>query len=129
MIGRVSTVRVISFVSAETGHHFDEADVKLAENLASRAATAIENARLYEARSAIARTLQASLLPPTLPEVPGFELAAVYRSASEGTEVGGDFYDAVNTAEDQRYAVVGDASGRRAEARERAGRAGYPIRA
>src|SRR5918994_1693610 len=116
MLLRGRAVGVITFVSAETGHAFDDTDLEVAESLASRAATAIENARLYEGRSAIARTLQASLLPPALPEAPGFELAASYRSASEGTEVGGDFYDVFNTAEDQWYAVVGDVCGKGAEA-------------
>ena len=129
MIARDSVVGVITFVSAETGHAFDDGDLELAESLASRAATAIENARLYEARSAIARTLQASLLPPALPEVPGFELAALYRSASEGTEVGGDFYDVFNTAEDQWYAVVGDVCGKGAEAAAVTAMARYTIRA
>src|SRR5829696_5802671 len=129
MIVRGNAVGVITFVSAETGHAFDDWDLELAESLASRAATAIENARLYEARSAIARTLQASLLPPALPEVPGFELAAVYRSASEGTEVGGDFYDVFNTAEDQWYAVVGDVCGKGAEAAAVTAMARYTIRA
>ncbi len=129
MIVRGSAVGVITFVSAETGHAFDDWDLELAESLATRAATAIENARLYEARSAIARTLQASLLPPALPEVPGFELAAVYRSASEGTEVGGDFYDVFNTAEDQWYAVVGDVCGKGAAAAAVTAMARYTIRA
>jgi serine phosphatase RsbU (regulator of sigma subunit)/PAS domain-containing protein len=129
MLSRGSVVGVISFVSAETGYHFDERDLELAESLASRAATAIENSRLYAARSAIARSLQASLLPPTLPEVPGFELAAVYRSASEGTDVGGDFYDVFNTAEDQWYAVVGDVCGKGAEAAVVTAMARYTIRA
>ncbi len=129
MIARGSVVGVVSFVSAETGHRFDDADLALAESLASRAATAVENARLYAARSAIARSLQASLLPPTLPDVPGFELAAVYHSASEGTEVGGDFYDVFNTAEDQWYAVVGDVCGKGAEAAAVTAMARYTIRA
>jgi serine phosphatase RsbU (regulator of sigma subunit)/PAS domain-containing protein len=120
---------VITFVSAETGHRFDGADLSLAESLASRAAMAVENSRLYAARSTIARTLQASLLPPVLPEVPGFELAAVYRSASEGTEVGGDFYDVFNTAEDQWYAVIGDVCGKGAEAAAVTAMARYTIRA
>jgi len=120
---------VITFVSAETGHRFDDTDLALAESLASRAATAVENSRLYAARSAIARTLQASLLPPALPDVPGFELAAVYRSASEGTEVGGDFYDVFNTADDQWYAVVGDVCGKGAEAAAVTAMARYTIRA
>jgi PAS domain S-box-containing protein len=129
MIARGSVVGVITLVSAETGHRFDAADLALAESLASRAATAIENARLYAARSAIARTLQSSLLPPTLPDVPGFEVAAVYHSASEGTEVGGDFYDVFNTAEDQWYAIVGDVCGKGAEAAAVTAMARYTIRA
>src|SRR5829696_6613264 len=129
MLVRETVVGVITFVSAETGHAFDAGDLELAESLASRAATAIENSRLYEARSAIARSLQASLLPPTLPDVPGFELAALYRSASEGTEVGGDFYDVFNTAEEQWYAVVGDVCGKGAEAAAVTAMARYTIRA
>ena len=129
MIARDTVLGVVSFVSAETGHQFDAADLALAESLATRAATAVENARLYAARSAIARTLQSSLLPPALPDVPGFELAALYRSASEGTEVGGDFYDVFNTAEDQWYAVVGDVCGKGAEAAAVTAMARYTIRA
>ena len=56
--------------------HFDAADLELAESLASRAATAVENARLYARARRSRSTLQASLLPPALPDVPGFELAA-----------------------------------------------------
>ena len=71
---------VISFVSAESGRRFTDADLRLAEDLALRAATAVENARLYRARTKIAQTLQASLLPPLLPEVPGVEAGALYRA-------------------------------------------------
>ena len=72
----------------------DRSDLELAEQIASPAAVAIENSRLYSERSAIARTLQESLLPERLPEIPGYELAGTYQPAFEGTEVGGDFYDA-----------------------------------
>ncbi|HYG72159.1 MAG TPA: GAF domain-containing protein, partial [Actinomycetota bacterium] len=41
----------ISFVWAESGHRYDQEDLALAEDLARRAAVAIENARLYEAES------------------------------------------------------------------------------
>ncbi len=61
--------------------------------------------------------------------MPGFELAALYRSASEGSEVGGDFYDVFNTAEDQWYAVVGDVCGKGAEAATVTAMARYTIRA
>jgi serine phosphatase RsbU (regulator of sigma subunit) len=118
----------ISFVSAEAGRSFDAQDLALAEDLAMRAAVAIDNARLYESSRAIAQTLQASLLPPHLPEVPGAELAAVYRPAS-GIEVGGDFYDVFNTAEDQWFLVVGDVCGKGAEAAAITALARYTVRA
>src|SRR3954451_15188860 len=126
---RGSVMGIISFVSAVAGRRYTAADVKLAESLASRAATAIENARLYEARSAIARTLQASLLPPALPDVPGFELAASYRAAGEGFDVGGDFYDVFNTTDDLWYAVIGDVCGKGADAAAVTAMARYTIRA
>ncbi len=129
MVLRGTVFGVITFVSAEAGHAYTGADLELAESLASHAAAAIENSRLYRARSAIARTLQASLLPPALPEVRGFELAAAYRAAGEGFDVGGDFYDVFSTAEDQWYAVIGDVCGKGAEAAAVTAMARYTIRA
>ena len=41
----------------------------------------------------VARTLQNSLLPEAIPEIPGWEVAALYRPAGHESEVGGDFYD------------------------------------
>lgn len=84
----------MTLVGAESGRVLDRADLELAEQIASRAAVAIENSRLYSERSTIARTLQTSLLPERLPEIAGYELAGAYLPAFEGTEVGGDFYDA-----------------------------------
>jgi PAS domain S-box-containing protein len=120
---------VISFVSSESGRRFDDQDLLLAEDLALRAAAAVENARLYETAASIADTLQASLLPPVLPEIPAIELAAAYRPAGAGLEVGGDFYDVFSTAEDQWYAVVGDVCGKGAEAAAVTALARYTIRA
>jgi PAS domain S-box-containing protein len=120
---------VISFVSAESGRRFDETDLALVEDLALRAASAVENARLYETASSIAATLQSSLLPPVLPEIPAIEIAAAYRPAGLGLEVGGDFYDVFNTAEDQWYAVIGDVCGKGAEAAAVTALARYTIRA
>jgi PAS domain S-box-containing protein len=120
---------VISFISAESGRRFDEHDLALAEDLALRAAAAVENARLYETASSIAATLQSSLLPPVLPEIPTMEIAAAYRPAGFGLEVGGDFYDVFSTAEDQWYAVVGDVCGKGAEAAAVTALARYTIRA
>ena len=119
----------ISFVSAESGRTFNRGDLRLAEDLALRAATAVENARLYRARSAIAQTLQASLLPPMLPEVPGFEAGAFYEAAGDDHEVGGDFYDLFATSEDHWFAVIGDVCGKGAEAAAVTALVRYTIRA
>jgi PAS domain S-box-containing protein len=120
---------VMTFVSAEAGRSFGASDLELAESLALRAGAAVENARLYRARSAIAHTLQASLLPPALPDVPRLELAAAYRAAGEGFDVGGDFYDVFGTTEDQWYALVGDVCGKGSEAAAVTAMARYTIRA
>ena len=113
---RERVLGAITFVSAESGKTFNRGDLRLAEDLALRAATAVENARLYSARSAIAQTLQASLLPPMLPEVPGVDAGALYQAAGEDHEVGGDFYDLFATTEDHWFAVIGDVCGKGAEA-------------
>jgi PAS domain S-box-containing protein len=98
-----------------SGRIFDDADLALARELARRAATAVENARLYAERSAIANTLQRSLLPPELPDMPGFRLAGFYHAAGEQNDVGGDFYDAFEVRGGWMV-VVGDVAGRGAEA-------------
>ena len=68
-------------------------DVVLAETVAGRIAASIENRRLHEEQREIARTLQRSLLPERLPDVPGIDTAVRYWASGEVTEVGGDFYD------------------------------------
>ena len=108
-------IGVISFVNAESGRVFTEGDLELCEELGRRAGIAIENARLYTERSLIAHTLQRALLPPALPEIPGFSLSALYRPAGEENWVGGDFYDAF-AVRDGWVAVVGDVAGRGAQA-------------
>jgi hypothetical protein len=86
-------------VSAESNLIYDEDDLALAEDLAARAGWPVENARLYSERDYIATTLQQSLMPERLPDIPGVDLAARYRAAGEGDEVGGDFYDIFRTGE------------------------------
>ncbi len=96
---------------------------------ALRIGAAVDNTRLYRTRSAIAHTLQQSLLPPELPEIPGLETAALYRPAGEGNEVGGDFYDVFATGEGEWFAVMGDVCGKGAEAASVTALARYTIRA
>jgi PAS domain S-box-containing protein len=125
---RGRTLGAISLVSAESRRRFDDHDLTTVEDLGTRAATAVDNARLYRTRSAIAQTLQASLLPPELPEMPGVEVAARYQAAGEGFEVGGDFYDVFSVDERHWFAVVGDVCGKGAEAAAVTALARYTIR-
>jgi PAS domain S-box-containing protein len=111
--GRIGT---ISFVYGRSGRRYEQQDLAMARALAARASLHIENARLYTERSHIARTLQAGLLPAELPEIPGVEVAVRYRAAGDQNEVGGDFYDVYETGEGRWNAVVGDVSGKGAEA-------------
>jgi serine phosphatase RsbU (regulator of sigma subunit)/PAS domain-containing protein len=105
------TLGAMTFAFADSGRRYTERDMAFAQELAARAATAIENARLYTERSEVAQTLQASLLPEELPEVPGWRLAADYRPGQRGAEVGGDFYD-VYPVEDGHLVVLGDVTGK-----------------
>jgi serine phosphatase RsbU (regulator of sigma subunit) len=105
------TTGAITFVSAESLRVFDAADLAFAQEIARRAAVAVENARLYTERSAAADTLQRSLLPESLPRLAGFQLAASYRPGARGTDVGGDFYD-VFAVGGGFMVVLGDVTGK-----------------
>ena len=101
----------MTLVSAESVRMLDQLDLQLAEQIAARAAVAIENSRLYSERSSIARTLQQSLLPDELPEVPEYEIASLYLPAIQTSMVGGDFYDVWGVGESWMI-LVGDVTGK-----------------
>jgi serine phosphatase RsbU (regulator of sigma subunit) len=109
---RGGVMGAISLALAGDARRFGPDDHSLIEDVARRASTAIENAGLHGQMLYIARTLQSSLLPAGLPEIPGFELAARYRAAGEGIEVGGDFYDVFRRAEGEWAFVLGDVVGK-----------------
>jgi len=121
------TVGLLNLLT-EAGRTMDSADLQLADQLAVRAGTAIENARLFADRSRVARSLQASLLPPSLPSIPGLELGARYAPAGEGVEVGGDFYDAFAIDGGRWLLVVGDVKGKGVDAAAVTGLARHTIR-
>jgi len=87
-------------------------DAALAVELAGRVALAVDNARQYRQRSEIAHTLQQSLLPPALPQIPEIEWAAGYSAGGLGLTVGGDFYDAFQVAEGNWVVLIGDVTGK-----------------
>ncbi len=67
-------------------------------------------------RADLAATLQATFLPPSALDIPGFDIAGVYRPAGDGTEVGGDFYDVFPTGHGSHAVVLGDVAGKGAAA-------------
>ena len=97
--------------------------------LARQCAQAIDRARLYEEQSHVAHTLQKSLLPPNFPELRGFEIAARYRPAGHGIEVGGDFYDVFEAKDGTWAVVIGDVCGKGPEAAVLTALARYTVRA
>jgi PAS domain S-box-containing protein len=112
----------------EPGRCMGDADLQLAVQLTVQAAVAIENARLFADRTRVARALQASLLPPILPAIPGLQLGARYAPAGEGVEVGGDFYDAFAVEGGRWLLVVGDVRGKGVDAAAITGLARHTIR-
>jgi serine phosphatase RsbU (regulator of sigma subunit) len=124
--GRVQGAMAVSFRSLAPGAADDL--LALFEDVALRAALAMDTTRLYEERAHVARTLQRSLLPADLPDLPGMEVAARYLAAGEGNEVGGDFYDCFSTGGGDWALVIGDVCGKGAEAAAVTALARYTIR-
>ncbi|MER5864858.1 SpoIIE family protein phosphatase [Kitasatospora sp. NPDC002040] len=90
--------------------HFTAEERSVLTALGGLIAQALERARLYDAEFALARGLQQALLPHRLPDVPGLAVAARYLPGTRGMEIGGDWYDAISTA-DGVCLVIGDVEG------------------
>jgi PAS domain S-box-containing protein len=103
--------------------------VVVVRDVTARRRAEAERERLLAERDHVARTLQASLLPRELPEIPGVDLAARYLAAGEGNEVGGDFYDCFETGAGDWALVIGDVCGKGAEAAALTALARYTVRA
>lgn len=103
--GEPRAVRVALFDATERRHYEEEL------LLAKRQAEESEKRAVR-----LARTLQETLIPPVTPEIPGLEVAAAYRPAGSGDEVGGDFYDVFQIAEGDWVVVLGDVCGKGVEA-------------
>ncbi|HEX8099081.1 MAG TPA: GAF domain-containing protein [Actinomycetota bacterium] len=127
LFAKGSPVGVLGLSFAETRNlGADEMSFMLA--LARQCSQAIERARLYEDQTYMAQTLQKSLLPPSLPEIPGIEIASRYRAAGHGIEVGGDFYDVFEAKDGAWAVVIGDVCGKGPEAAVLTALARYTVR-
>jgi hypothetical protein len=94
------------------GREYTARDRAILDQLAGLASVAISNARLYDRERTIARTLQRSLRPGALPDVPGLAAAVRFRPAGENIELGGDFYDLYKARDGGWAALIGDVQGK-----------------
>ncbi|MDT6982557.1 SpoIIE family protein phosphatase [Streptomyces lusitanus] len=107
---------------------FDADDLHLAEDLVSRAAVCVDNARRYTRERDAALVLQRSLLPRRLPDQDAVEVAACYRPADELTGLGGDWYDVIPLSGARVALVVGEVPGHGIDAAAAMGRLRTAVR-
>jgi serine phosphatase RsbU (regulator of sigma subunit)/CHASE1-domain containing sensor protein len=125
---RVLGTLSISVLGSSSRPPLTREDLAFAMEVATHAAVALDNARLYEQQRDIAKILQGALVPRELIEVPGAEVAARHRAGLAGTEVGGDFYDLFEVG-GHWMAVVGDVCGKGPEAAALTALARHTVRA
>jgi PAS domain S-box-containing protein len=126
---RGRTLGAITLISSESGRIYGADDLRLAEDLARRAALALDNAMLYRREHEAALTLQRALLPQSLPTVPGIEFEARYHPAAAELEVGGDWYEVVALDDGTVGVTIGDIAGRGIGAASMMGRVRPALRA
>jgi PAS domain S-box-containing protein len=105
------TLGVMLFGSASDRPRFANTDTEVVEEIARRLAQGLVNASTFAREHVIAETLQRSILPDTLPQIPGLDLSVRYLPATEGADVGGDWYDAFRVQGDHVALVIGDVAG------------------
>jgi len=102
----------VLYVGRRADTPFSDDDAALLQLVGDRVALAVDRARLFEQERHIAETLQRSLLPEQLPEIPGLEVAFRYLPAGAGMEVGGDWFDMLELGDGRVVLAMGDVVGR-----------------
>jgi serine phosphatase RsbU (regulator of sigma subunit) len=122
LTGRSGTFGALTMIYAESDRHYTGADLSLVEDLARRAAIAVENAAAYRRQSGqlaritrVAEAAQHAILAPVPERVGPIRLAAAYASATREALVGGDLYEVVRHDHGVRL-LVGDVRGKGLEA-------------
>ena len=111
LVKRGRVLGALQLVMSHSRRSYTEDDLTLAEAAASRIAASLDNHRLADEQRAIASALQASLLPASIPDISGVDVAVRYWANGDGVEVGGDFYDVFQLAPDRWALVIGDVCG------------------
>jgi PAS domain S-box-containing protein len=107
-----SQVTGVLVVGATARREFGPEDLGVLRLAADRVALGIDHARVYEREHRIAETLQRSLLPDRMPQLPGLAVAARYLPAAAEAEVGGDWYDVIPMPGGSIGLVMGDVAGK-----------------
>jgi serine phosphatase RsbU (regulator of sigma subunit) len=116
-------------VADRPDREFTPRDEAILAQLGQLASVAIAKSQAYTRERHIAQVLQRSLLPPTLPSVPGLTAAVRFIAAGEGIEVGGDFYDFFRARDSGVAALIGDVCGKGPEAASVTALARHTLRA
>lgn len=113
LVARGRALGLVEFARSAERAPLDEEDLKVAEELAARAALSLDNARLYAEERRVAVALQRNMLPDDkdLPQRPGLEIAYYYRASSRSAKVGGDWFDVIPLSGHRIALVVGDMMG------------------
>jgi serine phosphatase RsbU (regulator of sigma subunit)/PAS domain-containing protein len=128
-LGSPSRPLGVLFVNyADRRHRFTRPELAFVETLTSYLSVTIERARLVNVLREAVTSLQAAVLPASFPVVPGLDVGALYRSASEVAQVGGDFYDLFALEGGRVAAVIGDVCGKGVAAARHTMRLRYELR-
>ncbi|MER7757543.1 SpoIIE family protein phosphatase [Kitasatospora sp. NPDC097643] len=128
LLARGAVLGVVVFARRDRPEAFTADDLILAEELAAKAAVAIDNARRFTREHSVALTLQRSLLPQRLPEHGAVEVASGYLPAGAGAGVGGDWFDVIALSGARVALVVGDVVGHGVHASASMGRLRTAVR-
>jgi serine phosphatase RsbU (regulator of sigma subunit) len=111
IIASGEVIAALTLVRLDPARPMDAETVETLRALASQAALAIDNARLYQQQAGFADAMQRSLLPATPPVLPGIEVGSVYESSAR-LDVGGDVFDYATLSDGRLAVVVGDVTGK-----------------
>jgi serine phosphatase RsbU (regulator of sigma subunit)/PAS domain-containing protein/anti-sigma regulatory factor (Ser/Thr protein kinase) len=113
LVARDRCLGIAQFGRSGDREPLDEDDLKVAEELAARAALSLDNARMYDEERRVAVALQRTMLPDDddLNGPPGLEVADHYWSTSRSAEVGGDWFDVIPLSGHRVALVIGDMMG------------------
>ncbi|MFD7453819.1 SpoIIE family protein phosphatase [Kitasatospora sp. NPDC059827] len=128
LLARGAVLGAVAFARRDRPEAFTADDLILAEELAAKAAVALDNARRYTREHTLALTLQRSLLPQRLPEHGAIEVASGYLPAGAGAGVGGDWFDVIALSGARVALVVGDVVGHGVHASASMGRLRTAVR-